>query len=375
MRAEVLVVGGSLSGASLAAFLARAGVDVLVVEKARFPREKICGEFLSHEALPLLDRLGVLSGLRARGAERISGFRVARAGGTPAAGRLPFEVLSVSRALLDTTLAEAAEKAGARFSFGSTVTGLEGSLAEGFRVTTPKSAFEARVVVGAWGRYSPLDGRLGRAFYGTPAPFFGFKKHLRGASAHLKDTVALHVFAGGYLGLSRIEPADGEEEPRVNLGALATPEVATRAHHNLDELLEDLIARSPALARDLDGLEREPGKPLVSEPVHLGARDASEKDVLFVGDAAGVLDPWTGTGMAHALLSGEAAAEPVAAFLAGRLVDLPAEHGRAQRRLAGSRFFWSRAFRPFLMGRAARFVVPAAAPLATLAARLTRPSA
>jgi hypothetical protein len=93
--------------------------------------------------------------------------------------------------------------------------------------------------------------------------------------------------------------------------------------------------------------------------------------VLFVGDAAGVRPDQPQAARASLGLP----PEPVTAFLAGRLNDLAAVHERAQRRLAGSRFFWSRAFRPFLMGRAARFVIPAAAPLATLAARLTRPSA
>jgi flavin-dependent dehydrogenase len=88
-----------------------------------------------------------------------------------------------------------------------------------------------------------------------------------------------------------------------------------------------------------------------------------------------VLDPYTGAGMATALLTGEAAAEPVAAFLRGRLspAALRDAHARRHREIAGARFFWSRVFRPFFGGGAAtRLLLPAAAPLAALAARLTR---
>ena len=167
---------------------------------------------------------------------------------------------------------------------------------------TPARTLEARAVLGAWGRYSPLDGRLGRPFFGAPATLFGFKKFLAGAAgARLADHVVLHVFRGGYLGLSLVE------EGRVSLGALATPAVAQEAHHDFDRLLARLCAESPALAADLDGLAPEPGPALVSEPVHLGARGAAWGDLLLAGDAAGVVDPYTGSGMALALRTGEAA--------------------------------------------------------------------
>src|SRR5439155_23158800 len=120
-------------------------------------------------------------------------------------------------------------------------------------------------------------------------------------------------FDGGYLGLSRVEGGT------VNLAALASPRVAKDAHHDLDVLLARLKSESPALARDLAGLVPEPGPVLLSEPVHLGAHGCVAKDVLLVGDAAGVLDPYTGTGMAAALLTGEAVAAPLLDFLARRI--------------------------------------------------------
>jgi flavin-dependent dehydrogenase len=143
----------------------------------------------------------------------------------------------------------------------------------------------------------------------------------------------------------------------------------------MDVLLARLQDESPALARDLEGLAPEPGPVLLSEPVHLGAHGAVAGGVLLVGDAAGVLDPYTGAGMAAALATGEAAAPAILAFLAGDL-DAPRlalRHAAVHRSLTRARFFWSRAFRPFLGGGAARrLIVPASAPLASLAARLTR---
>lgn len=367
--ADVAVVGGSLAGSAAAAALARGGARVVVLERARLPRPKLCGEFLSHEAFPLLDRLGVRAEVVEAGAETIDRFAVWRPDGRRVEAPLPAPVLSMSRELLDTAVASAANALGAGYRFGVTVTAIEGSLAAGFQVSGPGVGVRARVVVGAWGRYSPLDGKLRRPFFGTPAALFGFKKHLGGDTERFRGRIHLHLFDGGYLGLARVEGG------LLNMAALARPDVATAAHHDLDELLARLSAGNDALRADLAGLTPAPGPVLLSEPVHLGPREAVVEDVLLAGDAAGVLDPWTGTGMATALATGDAAAAPILGFLGGQLdrARLVSAHRAAHRKILGNRFLWSRVFRPFLTGGAAtHLLVPAAAPLARLAARLTR---
>ena len=366
---DVAVIGGSLAGAAAAAALARAGTRVVVLEKARFPRPKICGCLLSHEALPVLAKMEFREELRKNGAETITHFRLVRQGGTAVEALLPNPAMSISRSCLDSLAAEAAGRAGAEMRFGTTVLSFEGDLQKGFRIKGIGWELAARSVVAAWGRYSPLDGRLGRTFSRRKSSLFGFGKMLAGRSERLASRAVLHFFEGGYVGLSRVE------QGRVNLAALAVPCVAQSAHHDFDSLLDRLCGESPALAADLEGLTPAPGPPLVSEPVYLGRHGAVAGDVLCVGDAAGVIDPYTGTGMALALLFGEAAAAPVAAFLAGTLdVDgLKRAHLRRHREIAGRRFFFSRLFRPFFSGGvASRLIHPAAAPLARWAARATR---
>jgi flavin-dependent dehydrogenase len=366
---DVAVIGGSLAGSAAAAALARGGATVIVLEKARFPRPKMCGEFLSHEALPVLERIGAGAALRAAGFERIERFALVRADGVRVDAPLPEPVVSLSRERLDEIVATAARASGALFIFEAPVLSISGNLSGGFRVEGPGADLRARVAIGAWGRYSPLDGKLGRPFFKRKASLIGFKKHFSGDSAGLAGKAVLHLFEGGYLGLSRVEGGI------VNLAALATPLVAKEAHGELDELLSKLADKSPVLRADLRGLVPLPGPVLLSEPVHLGFHGTAAGDVLLVGDAAGVLDPFTGTGMSTALLTGEAAAAPVLEFLAGRLdaKRLVESHDAAYRSMVGGRFFFSRLFRPFFCGRfASRLLVPAAAPAARLAARLTR---
>jgi flavin-dependent dehydrogenase len=366
---DVAVIGGSLAGSAAACALARDGARVIVLEKARFPRDKVCGCFLSHEALPVLRRMGIEEELRREDPETITSFSLVERGGRRVEADLPAPVLSLSRRRLDTLAAGAAERAGAEIRFGTTVLSLEGDLQKGFRIKGPGWELGARAVVGAWGRYSPLDGRLGRTFIRSKSFLFGFGKMLVGRSEHLAGRAVLHFFEGGYVGLSRVEGG------HVNLAALANSHVAQSAHHDFDSLLDRLSRESPALAADLEALSPLTGPVLLSEPVHLGAHGALAGDVLCVGDAAGVIDPYTGTGMSLALLLGEAAAAPVAGFLTGTLDadGLKSAHLRRHREIVGRRFFFSHLFRPFFSGGvASRLIHPAAAPLARWAARATR---
>lgn len=367
---DVLVVGASLAGSAAALVLARSGANVAIVDRSPFPRPKACGDLLSPDGVSALSRLGLEGAVRAAGAATVRRFVLVRPDGRRLAGRLPAPALSLSRERLDVLVLDGARAAGAAAFLGEAVTAIEGSLDAGFTVRTGTRTLSARAVLGAWGRYSPLDGRLGRPFFGAPAPLFGFKTFLAGAAGRrLDDRVALHLFRGGYLGLSLVE------EGRVSLGALATPAVAKEAHHDLERLLARLRAESPALAADLEGLAPEPGPALVSEPVHLGARQAVLGEILLAGDAAGVVDPYTGAGMALALRTGESAGTLLARHAAGEVPSpaLGAEWERHWRDATGRVYFFSRLFRPvFLGGAVTRLVVPVAGPLAGLAARLTR---
>ena len=301
--------------------------------------------------------------------ETIARFTLMQSNGSRVDADLPAPVLSISRARLDALAAQAAERAGVEIRFGATVSTVEGDLQRGFLLKGPGSELSARAVVGAWGRYSPLDRRLERTFILRKSSLFGFGKTLAGRCDHLENRAVLHFFEGGYVGLSRIGGG------LVNLAALATAHVANSAHHDFDSLLALLAGESPALAADLAGLTPTAGPPLVSEPMYLGPHGALAGDVLCVGDAAGVIDPYTGTGMSLALLFGEAVAGPLAACLAGTLdaEGLRQEHLRRHREIAGRRFFYSRLFRPFFSGGAlSRLVHPAAAPLARWAAKVTR---
>src|SRR5688500_17588843 len=175
VRADVLVVGGGPAGSATALLLAAAGRSVLLVDRATFPRDKACSEYMSPEAVRILDRLGVVRSLEAAGAVPLAGTAVTAARGARLHGRFalaghrPFRPtgLSVSRRVLDHRLVTAARAAGVRLLErtavetlvydGAGVAGAVERSADGGR-----GRILARLTVGADGLRSVVGRRLGR---------------------------------------------------------------------------------------------------------------------------------------------------------------------------------------------------------------------
>jgi len=337
MRDDLLIIGGGPAGSALAALAARAGARVTLVERATFPRNKVCGEFLAAEGCGVLKRLGVLEGLRSEGATRMDACRISDRLGrildvplprTAGDGR---DALGISRERLDTVLLELAERRGARLRIGWEARRplVENGRVRGVVVRRVGSSgatekLTARLVVGADGRRSvlarSLHPRLGEPSRSTADSWFGLKLHLAGARAGLERRVELHLFDGGYAGLAEVE---GE---RINLCLLTTVRALRDCGGAPARLLSQRVMRNPALQRALDGAQP-CGRWHTVGPLRFGVRRPVAAAAVFVGDAAGTIDPFCGEGMSHALRGAELAL-PVALAAVNR-GGLDAELARA----------------------------------------------
>src|SRR5918993_2383219 len=279
---DVIIVGGGPAGSSAAIHLARAGGRVLLAEQERFPRAKLCGEFISPECLAHFGRLGVLGAMEGEGGgvlrETIfytsGGWRVAALG----------------------VLVEGARVRGVRL-------GVAGG---GVREHT------ARVVVDATGRQRALARRVARAKEsegeGRRAPLVAFKAHLEGARG-AEGVCEIYFYPGGYGGLSAVEGG------AHNLCFIArAADVRARAS-DAARLMREVVMRNRRAAVTLDGArarDRWLGVALQS----FGRHDpVPAEGLITVGDAASFIDPFTGSGMLMALESGELAARVVSDWL------------------------------------------------------------
>lgn len=321
---DVLIVGAGPAGSATAWHLARRGLRVSLVDRAHFPRDKVCSEYLSPEAARLLDALGVLARVEPAGAPirgtTVHGPRGASLTGTFARAEVrPWREtgLAVARRILDAELVAAAVAAGATLREGRSVEallhesgGVAGAVlrdADGGRET-----LRARLVIGADGLRSVVARRLGGPAAGRVGRLerVAFVAHVAEVPG-LEGVTEMHVGAEGYVGLNRIALA-----PQVANVALVVPaRVAAEARGNVERFFFEQLARHPGVRGRVDP-RRLVRRVLVTGPFASRARRVVADGALLVGDAADFFDPFTGEGIYSALRGAELAAAVAAEALA-----------------------------------------------------------
>lgn len=305
-----------------------------LIDRDLFPRDKLCGEFLSYDALPILEPLGVLHELDERGAPRIALCRVIGTKKTLTFD-FPHPARGISRMTFDDLLFRTAVTAGARNYAGWTAEKISGVLE--LRRGDERLTLRARVVAGAWGRWGRFDTELGRGFVRDRSHRnFGFKRHYFAASQ--PDAIELFSFRDGYLGVNAIE--DG----LTNICGLVHARRLTGLKGRWDAFVETIRGEEPRLEQLYARHVPAQTHWLSSEPVIFRARSPVEGGVFMVGDASGVIDPLTGNGMAMAIQSAL-----LLAPLLVRLLEKPDERRRLEREYRakhraffGARITWSR---------------------------------
>ena len=320
---DAVIVGAGPAGSALAIRLARAGHAVLLLDRARFPRDKPCSEYLSPGTVRALDDLGVLDAVLAANPARLAGMRVTGPDGTVMEGRFtttphyapPFPfALSLPRRTLDHILRDAAGSAGAEVREGHAMEELvyergavAGVVARDEAGT--RRVLRARVVVGADGLRSVVARRLGGAHAMGPRRV-ALTAHVANV-APLDEWGELHVGREGYVGLA---PLDGEK--RIATIALVLPLRAVQ--QRLPDVRARFFAeleRFPGVAGRLDGA-RITRPVLVTGPFARWSRRPVVDGALLVGDAADFFDPFTGQGIYAAIYGAAVAAASLAEPLA-----------------------------------------------------------
>ncbi|HEX4632507.1 MAG TPA: NAD(P)/FAD-dependent oxidoreductase [Gemmatimonadales bacterium] len=307
-RRDAVVVGAGPAGSVTAMLLARQGARVLLVDRARFPRDKPCSEYLTPETTRVLERLGdgILSGVEAQAPARLTGMKIIAPDGTEAVGRFHSrESFALPRTVFDQVLVEAAVRAGAELREETAVddmiweAGAIGGVQTRETGSGKRDAWRARVVVGADGLRSVIARRLGYRRSGPPRRI-AYSAHVADV-AGVTDLGEMHIGTTGYVGMGPI----GNGETTV---ALVVP--VSRAHPEL--------THAAGFVRALEEFPKIRGRfqadrftrpVLATGPFAQWSRASTADGALLVGDAADFFDPFTGQGIYSALTGAELAAQ------------------------------------------------------------------
>lgn len=313
LDAEVIVVGGGPAGAATAWALAREGADVLVLDRATFPRDKVCAEYLSPQASRILSDMGVLEDVEASGPAHLAGMRLRAPNGLIVDGEFAAnhgfrafrdKGLAIRRTILDEIVLRGARNAGARVEEGvrvadvtrddsGRVTGVTGIGVDG----APFSR-RGRYVVGADGLRSVVARRLRLVKPNRVWPRrIALVAHYTGVQG-VTDMGEMHVDYDGYFGI--VDVGGGI----MNVAVVVPMERAKQLGDDRAAFLENWIASRPHLAPRFVGAKRiTPVR--TTGPFATTSRRGWAPGAAVVGDAADFFDPFTGEGIYAALRGGE----------------------------------------------------------------------
>ncbi|WP_419211652.1 NAD(P)/FAD-dependent oxidoreductase [Maribacter sp. X9] len=299
---EIIIIGGGLAGLTAAIHLSSEGKDVALFEMNPYPNHKVCGEYVSKEIEPYLNRLGV--DLTTIGAVNITRFQISTVEGDLVETHLPLGGFGISRYAFDNFLFTHAKNLGVQFYFEKVIR--TDFMDTGFLITTISGTYSSKIAVGAYGKRSVLDKKLERDFSFKKQSWLAVKAHYH-CPDFPDDLVGLHNFEGGYGGLSKTESG------AVNFCYLASYRTF-KEYKDITEFNEKVVSSNPFLKKFLSESDLVFDNPLTIAQISFDEKESVVNHMLMCGDTAGLIHPLCGNGMAMAIHSAKIASEIILKF-------------------------------------------------------------
>ncbi|WP_366184281.1 NAD(P)/FAD-dependent oxidoreductase [Flavobacterium ovatum] len=313
-QTEIGIIGAGLAGMTAAIHLLKQGFSVTLFEKNSFPKHKVCGEFISNEIWDYLQTLDL--DINSLQPTKIDTTLLSTLDGKTIESKLPLGGFGVSRYTLDYYLYQKAQELGGTIIQANVIDVVFSN--DQFTISTDDNKqFKSKVVLGSFGKRSNMDLQLKRKFFQEKSPWLAVKAHYD--FPFPDNVVALHNFDGGYCGVSKVE------NNAINVCYLVRYN-SFKKHKDISEFQQKVMSKNPYL----DIVFKE-GKMLFEKPITISQisfedKPKIENHMIMIGDAAGMIHPLCGNGMAMAIHGAKIAAELVSEYLENNITRNQLEH-------------------------------------------------
>lgn len=336
---KIIIAGGGLAGLIAAIRLARKNFDCTLIEKKVYPFHRVCGEYISNETADFLQRESLYP--QKFNPPKITQLELSSVTGNRTRVPLGLGGFGISRYAFDGYLAGIAKDSGVKILLDTEIKSIEYD--QHFTVTTDVDVLQAQHVIGTFGKRSRLDVQLNRSFIRKRSPYVGIKYHAK--TNHPGNIIALHNFRSGYCGVSNVE--DG----KTNICYLVHRDSLKHAG-SIETLEKKILFENPHLKRLFGSAEFLFQKPEVINEISFETKEPVWNHILMAGDAAGMIAPLCGNGMAMAIHSAKILSDLIIEHNDASLTELEQAYSNKWRKTFSSRLWVGRLIQNKLFGTA-----------------------
>lgn len=305
---DAVIIGGGLAGLALCLDLKKRGHTVALIEKGSYPRQKVCGEYISMESQRyLLSLCQALSDLKL---PLIKNFRITSTGQKDFKTPLGLGGFGVSRYLLEELLYEEALKSGVHIVLETKAQSISQSEGGIFSVVTKSQTFNTKIICNASGRRSNLEMNE-RGQKQVKTNYIGVKYHVK--LERDPELIEIHNFPGGYCGISNIE------DDKSCLCYIVNAKELNAVNKSIPELEKQILSQNKNLEKIFKEAEFIDREPVTISGINFLIKEPLNQDQFFLGDSAGSIAPITGNGMSMGLRSAHNLAQLLDQYLSGKI--------------------------------------------------------
>ena len=314
---EAVIIGGGPAGSTAAANLAGAGIETALFERSEFPRETLCGEFLSKEVLNFISSENILNEFKCLKPNQLNSFRYIDERGNETSSELGFRAFALRRSVLDSFLLHNAAEKGARVCRSAEVKNIE-KADKGFILTVSSKDeiydVKTRFLISAHGKRSGIDTLLKRNFINYKSKQSGIKFHLNKINFSCLNLSEIRIYSAKriYCGINAVDNDlvtvcflhNGKDPSGTPVDHLLNFSLVCESFGKLFKSdLKDLIGKSKIFG---------------AGNIYFGKKSPAENGIFMIGDAAGVIAPLAGDGIGMAVQSSNLAAGIIGEIKNGR---------------------------------------------------------